>query len=200
MCLRQRFHLSGRLQRAWSAFAVVILGSAVAAASENRAVVTTPEERIDKSQFHLFNPTPRPWLRELSADRPDKTDSAFTVDAGHLQLEVDVANCTIDHHNPDRDQRHVEAFNLASMNLKVGVLNNTVSVSAFWFAQIKSTLPSPLTSAAVTESGKSPTPGEEAITKPPLPLFVNTVSVLSKAFALIKSTLPSPLTSAVVTA
>ena len=67
------------------------------------------------------------------------------------------------------------------------------------FAQIKSTLPSPLTSAAVTETGPVPTLGGGGSTKPPLPLFVSTDSVLSPTFALIKSTLPSPLTSAATT-
>lgn len=33
-------------------------------------------------------------LRELSTDRPDTTESPFTVDAGRLQLEMDVASYT----------------------------------------------------------------------------------------------------------
>ncbi len=33
-------------------------------------------------------------LRELSTDRPDATESPFTVDAGHLQLEMDVVSYT----------------------------------------------------------------------------------------------------------
>jgi hypothetical protein len=33
-------------------------------------------------------------MRELSADRPDKTDCPFTVDAGHFQVEMDFANLT----------------------------------------------------------------------------------------------------------
>ena len=56
-----------------------------------------------------------------------------------------------------------------------------------------------MTSAATTEKGERPTLGEEASTKPPLPLFVNTVRVLALKFALIKSDRPSPLTSADVT-
>lgn len=34
----------------------------------------------DKSQFSLFNPTPRELWRDLSADRPDFTESPITVD------------------------------------------------------------------------------------------------------------------------
>lgn len=33
-------------------------------------------------------------LRELTTDRPDATESPFTVDAGHLQLEMDAASWT----------------------------------------------------------------------------------------------------------
>ena len=44
----------------------------------------------NKSQYHLFNPTPTGLMRELSTDRPDKTESPYTVDAGHLQIEVDL--------------------------------------------------------------------------------------------------------------
>ncbi len=36
----------------------------------------------DKSGCHLFNPVPTKLLRELNTDRPDKTESPFTVDAG----------------------------------------------------------------------------------------------------------------------
>ena len=43
----------------------------------------------DKSHYTVLNPTPDTELRELSADRPDKTDSPLTVDAGHFQLEID---------------------------------------------------------------------------------------------------------------
>lgn len=42
-----------------------------------------------KSSFHLLAPTPRSAMRPMSTDRPDITESPFTVDAGHVQLEVD---------------------------------------------------------------------------------------------------------------
>src|ERR1700690_1895783 len=48
----------------------------------------------DKSQYNLFNPTPVKYMRELSPDRPDETESPYTVDAGHFQLEMDFANYT----------------------------------------------------------------------------------------------------------
>jgi hypothetical protein len=37
-----------------------------------------------------WNPTPRAQLRALATDRPDKTETPFTVDAGHVQVEMDL--------------------------------------------------------------------------------------------------------------
>ncbi len=78
----------------------------------------------DKSQYHLFNPTPPQWLREMSTDRPDKTESAYTVDAGHFQIEMDLVNYSYDKHNPDRDGTLVRTWGIVPVNLKVGLLNN----------------------------------------------------------------------------
>ena len=74
----------------------------------------------DKSAYNLLNPTPVALMRELSPDRPDKTESPYTVDAGHVQLEMDFANYTQD----DSDGIHTRAWNVAPLNLKVGLLNN----------------------------------------------------------------------------
>ena len=40
----------------------------------------------DKNQYWLFNPTPDRLLREMTTDRPDITESPFTVDAGHVSV------------------------------------------------------------------------------------------------------------------
>ena len=48
----------------------------------------------DKSGYNLFNPTPDQYMREISPDRPDKTESPYTLDAGHFMLEMDFANYT----------------------------------------------------------------------------------------------------------
>jgi hypothetical protein len=51
----------------------------------------------DKSAYTAFNPTPDALLRPLCTDRPTKSNGSCTVDAGHWQVEADVANVTIDH-------------------------------------------------------------------------------------------------------
>jgi hypothetical protein len=77
----------------------------------------------DKSRYSLVDPTPPALMRELSADRPDKTDCPFTVDAGHFQVEMDFANYTWDSPNAQSTLK-AEGYQVAPMNLKVGVLNN----------------------------------------------------------------------------
>jgi hypothetical protein len=74
----------------------------------------------DKSRYWLFNPTPRDQMRELSTDRPDKTESAYTVDAGHFQFETDLIAFTYDRDSGGVINRTF-AFNL--INLKAGVAN-----------------------------------------------------------------------------
>lgn len=39
--------------------------------------------------FSLVDPVPADKMRDLATDRPDLTEGPFTVDAGHLQLEMD---------------------------------------------------------------------------------------------------------------
>lgn len=57
----------------------------------------TGENKSSKSgPYHLFRPVPRDKMRELTTDRPDKTESPITVDAGHFQIETDVVTVVID--------------------------------------------------------------------------------------------------------
>ena len=77
----------------------------------------------DKNSYTVLNPTPDTELRELSADRPDKTDSPFTVDAGHFQLEMDFANFSYQNLNSEQGHLVSREYQIAPMNLKVGLLN-----------------------------------------------------------------------------
>ena len=78
----------------------------------------------EKRQYTLWNPTPDNSMREFNTDRPDKTESAYTVDAGHFQMEADLLSYVYDVHNSLRDDVRVDGFSFASVNLKVGVLND----------------------------------------------------------------------------
>lgn len=82
-----------------------------------------PAAAADKSHYHLFNPTPRALLRDMSTDRPDKTESAYTVDAGHFQLEMDLVTYTRDRERIGGVTHKLEAWAIAPVNLKVGLWN-----------------------------------------------------------------------------
>jgi hypothetical protein len=62
-------------------------------------------------------------VRELATDRPDKTENPYTVDAGHFQIELDLANYTVDRSNIDGVERTVRTLAVAPFNLKVGLTN-----------------------------------------------------------------------------
>ena len=74
----------------------------------------------DKGSYTLFNPTPDADMRELSADRPDKTDSPFTVDAGHFQVELSLVTITYN----ERGEIRSRSVEVAPMNIKAGLLTD----------------------------------------------------------------------------
>jgi hypothetical protein len=63
-------------------------------------------------------------MREMATDRPDKTESAYSVDAGHFQLEMDLVTYGRDRYNTDRINATAEAWSVGPVNLKLGVLND----------------------------------------------------------------------------
>ena len=67
---------------------------------------------------------PRELRRDLSTDRPDKTESPYTVDAGWMQIEMDVVAFTHDRHNTERSRERVESWSFGATNFKLGLLHN----------------------------------------------------------------------------
>lgn len=76
----------------------------------------------DKSGYNLFCPVPDNKLREMSTDRPDKTEGPFTIDAGHYQIEFDMATYT--YHKDKRDNTRTNSYTVFAPNLRVGLLHN----------------------------------------------------------------------------
>jgi len=70
-----------------------------------------------KTKYTLFNPVPKTLMREMETDRPDITESAYSVDAGHFQLETDLFKRTTIKDGIFKDVEN--AFNVA--NLKLGL-------------------------------------------------------------------------------
>lgn len=60
-------------------------------------------------------------LRDLTTDRPDKTEAPQTVDAGHFQIELDGATYTRDH----GDGMRIDTIAIAPFNLKYGIGRDT---------------------------------------------------------------------------
>jgi Putative MetA-pathway of phenol degradation len=75
----------------------------------------------DKSGYWLLKPVPAEMMRELTPDRPDKTESPYTLDAGHFMVEMDFANYTFD----KSGSTTTRAWNIAPINFKVGLFGNT---------------------------------------------------------------------------
>lgn len=115
---RASLHARGRtarlLLRGLSPLASVLLATAEGA----------PADRIDKSGYHLFNPVPADQLREMSTDRPDKTESPHTVDAGHVQAESDLVSYSRDDDESGGGDTRVESWAVAHINFKIGLLDN----------------------------------------------------------------------------
>ncbi|WP_404425161.1 transporter [Nibricoccus sp. IMCC34717] len=101
-----------------------LLASLIALLAATQAQASTPASRPDKSSYTLFNPTPSGLMRELSTDRPDQTESPNTVDAGHFQVEMDLAIMSFDRDRTNGEDLRTTDLALAPMNLKVGLLNN----------------------------------------------------------------------------
>lgn len=85
--------------------------------------LSAAEPTPDKSRYHLFDPTPPHLMREMSTDRPDKTESAYTLDAGHFQIESDFFTYSHDHDTADGADTTVDAWRVGVANLKAGLLN-----------------------------------------------------------------------------
>src|SRR5688500_7994788 len=56
-------------------------------------------------------------LRELTTDRPDTTESPFTVNPGHVQLEMDAVSYTRDREGGAK----TEEWEAAAFNLRFGL-------------------------------------------------------------------------------
>jgi len=78
-------------------------------------------QQIVQKKYSLFNPVPKEQMREMETDRPDVTESPYTVDAGHFQLETDLVR-TI---SEKSESIKTKTLLINQMNLKVGLTGST---------------------------------------------------------------------------
>lgn len=74
------------------------------------------------AQYTLFSPVPRDQMRPMSTDRPDVTESPYTVDAGHFQLEMSFAEWSI--RNAGASSPRTREWSVAPFLAKAGLLDN----------------------------------------------------------------------------
>ena len=84
-----------------------------------------PNPSPGNERYSLFNPTPDDKLRDFNPDRPSQFTSPGTVDPGHFQLEMDLANYVYDRHNEDRAHVDVDQWNAAPFDLRIGLTAHT---------------------------------------------------------------------------
>src|SRR6476620_687888 len=75
----------------------------------------------EKSQYTLFNPTPADCMREFDPDRPDVTDSPFTIDAGHIEFETGLFSYDLS--RPDHEGVVAEEFDIGATDIRLGITN-----------------------------------------------------------------------------
>jgi hypothetical protein len=75
--------------------------------------------------FHLFDPIPSDKMRSLSTDRPDKTESPYSVAAGHVQIETDIVVHSIDKTESAGVKTKTTSTTYNNLNFKLGISDNT---------------------------------------------------------------------------
>lgn len=74
-----------------------------------------------KRVYHIFKPTPKNLMRGMETDRPDITESAYSVDAGHFQIETDLFKSV----NNKTDGINITQYFYNLANLKIGLSNSS---------------------------------------------------------------------------
>jgi hypothetical protein len=100
-----------------------LLVPAVLTALAHAEAAGADRARVDKSAFHLLNPTPSEYLRPMDTDGPGATESPYTVDAGHFQIEMTFLAYAAEVNSFRGEPYELEASALLPMILKVGLFN-----------------------------------------------------------------------------
>src|SRR5262249_43482186 len=74
-------------------------------------------QTADTSNYSLFDPVPDDQLRPFCTDRPTKGTGPCTVDAGHLQIESDIFNATLQ----NSDDVVTDTYLYTNPNVRLGL-------------------------------------------------------------------------------
>lgn len=75
-----------------------------------------------KEHYSLVNPTPDRLLRDMTTDRPDTTESPFTVDAGRVQVETNLFGYA--RSRRDVDGTITDTYEFATTNIRIGLTSS----------------------------------------------------------------------------
>jgi len=78
------------------------------------------QEKVHQN-YSLFHPVPRAQMRDMETDRPDVTESPYTVDAGHIQYETDFIRLV----NENSEEQRTNTLLINQANLKIGLTGST---------------------------------------------------------------------------
>jgi hypothetical protein len=85
------------------------------------ALIALPSQGADKSQYNLFNPTPKDQMRPMVSDQAMYTLTPATVDAGHFQIETDPVDYFHTHDTSDGGDTKTTGWAFGSTTLKLGL-------------------------------------------------------------------------------
>ncbi|WP_165963464.1 transporter [Hymenobacter radiodurans] len=85
------------------------------------AFAQKPEKGTKMDGYSLFRPVPRDSMRELHPDRPGITESPFTIDPGHFQVEGDFLRLL---NGRTQGERH-RTWQIAPLVFKLGITDQT---------------------------------------------------------------------------
>ena len=77
----------------------------------------TAIKKLPGPKYNLFNPIPKKQMKEMETDRPDVTESAYTIAPGHFQVETDSYKFIRNSNGETSSTAHI--FNLG--NYKLGL-------------------------------------------------------------------------------
>lgn len=72
-------------------------------------------------KYSLFKPVPQSMMREMETDRPDVTESPYTVDAGHFQYETDFVRLV----KEKSEEKKTNTLLINQANIKIGLTKST---------------------------------------------------------------------------
>lgn len=78
-------------------------------------------QHIVQKKYSLLDPVPKEQMREMETDRPDVTESPYTVDAGHFQVETDLIRVI----REKSETTKTKTLLINQINLKIGLTGST---------------------------------------------------------------------------